>query len=116
MRAVVETIAGREVRLSLTLDDLDLVAAVNPQFEEVLRAFDLPVWDWREVRAILTGALSGTGVTLQQLYDERDVGACRDLAKAVWSAAMPKAAAGNAEAVAAGDRVVSTSPPSSATA
>lgn len=101
MRPVVDTIAGREVELRLTLDGLDQVAAVNPQFGEIAAAFETKVWDWREVKAILGVALRPHGMTMEHVYQDRGVEGCRALAARVFAAAMPKPA-GNDEAAAEG--------------
>lgn len=92
MRPLVETIAGHEVELRLTIDALDEIAGVNPRFGEILLGFEVGAWDWREVTAILGAALrrSGTAVRFSDLYDERGVKGCHDLAQRLFYASMPK--------------------------
>jgi len=96
MRPVVETIGGRAVELRLTIDALDQVAAVNPQFGEVLAAFEVGVWDWREVCAILGAALRPHNIPLSALYEDRGIEGCRALAHRVLPDFAAAVAAWNA--------------------
>lgn len=117
MRSVVRQIGERELDLRLTLDGLDSIAEVNPQFGEIAMAFAVGVWRWDEVKAIVSAALRPHGVRLADAVDDLGVEGCKELAAEIWREAMPKASLGNGLAgVASGGQPASTSPASSETA
>lgn len=91
MRAVLAKIAGKDVELRLSIDNLDQIATVNPYFGEMAQALagGAP-WDWREVRVVLTESLRPHGLEVQAVVDECGVEGAQKLAAEVFLAAMPK--------------------------
>lgn len=120
MRPVIETIAGREIEITLTLGQLDEIAQVNPQFEEMALAFRAGVWDWREVTGILSAALRPHRVKLETVIAEVGAPGAKAMAARIWLAAMgvepTEGPAGNVEAVTGAETAVSSSAASSVTA
>lgn len=95
MRPVPAKVNGRDLDLRLSIDDLDKIAAVNPQFGELGTALGTDnLWDWREVRVIVDCALAPHGMSSKDLYEGGDITAALELARQVFAAALPQAKPG----------------------
>lgn len=95
MRPVSAKIAGRDLDLRLSIDDLDKIAAVNPQFGELSAALATDnLWDWREIRVIVDCALAPHSMSVKDIYDGDDISSALVLARQVFSAALPQAKPG----------------------
>jgi len=95
MRPVSFQIAGRSLDLRLTIDDLDKIAAVNPQFGELNAALATSnLWDWREVCVIVNCALAPHKMSVADIYEGENIAAALRLARDLFSAALPQAEPG----------------------